>query len=87
MGLRVDPFPSWVAAKPFQFSLHADGCSLGVSLPFSALHKAPGLARLCQIFTYVPGSPLSLFHAVGVDIRDEKNTGLIRVKCSHETEA
>lgn len=59
VGLCVDPFPSWVAAEPSQFSLLADGCSLRVHLPFGVLHKAPGLAQLCQIFTHVPGSPLS----------------------------
>ena len=87
MGLCVDPFPSWVAAEPSQFSLLADGCGLRVRVPFSVLHKAPGLAQLCQIFTRVPGSPLSPLHALGVDARDENSTGLIRAECSHEADA
>lgn len=77
----------WPQSHPSSLCLQVD-VAWGVHLiPITALHKAPGLAQHCQIFTPVSGSPLNPCCVVGVDARAENSAGLGRPKRNHKTNA
>lgn len=77
----------WLQSHPSSLCVQVD-VAWGVHLvPITALHKAPGLAQRCQIFTPVSGSPLNPCHVLGVDARTENSAGLGGPKHNHKTNA